>query len=244
MASNSQSAKTKQLTRLFTGIETLDKMIGGIPNGSVIILTGELGSGFDIFAQQVLYTSASTGNCNALYATVDRPPDEIENEVAGRGWNISGLMADKKWEFLDAYTVRMNIRKGVTGAKYLRDMFSGIPSLIKVGTWSTVDTLTYLVEGMEYKEVEEVLDQLMLAAREKGGLHFLMLVEGLQDKRLVTSIAHTADGLFNFSLDPQQTEAYGTIRIIKLRKSPQVTRLIPYRLTEKGIAIETVTRIG
>jgi hypothetical protein len=39
-------------------------------------------SGFDISAQQILCTASSTGNCNALYVAVDRPPLEVEVEVA------------------------------------------------------------------------------------------------------------------------------------------------------------------
>lgn len=221
----------------------MDRMIGGIPNGSVILLTGRPGSGFDIFAQQTLFNSARDGNCKVLYATVDRPPEDIETEMTSRKWDIQSLMADKKWSFLDAYSIRSNERKGVSGKKYLLDSFTGIPSSLQVGTWSAIDTLTYLLESLEYATFMGVLDELIRSAREKGGLHYLLLVQGLQEQKVVTSIAHMADGLINFKLDPEQAEAYGNLRIVKLRMAHHVTRLIPYRITEGGLSIETVTRV-
>ena len=242
MARNSISAK--QPIKLMTGIDALDRTIGGFPNGSVILIQGKVGSGFDIFAQQILYTMASLGECNVLYVTVDRPPDDIESELTARNWDISPLMADKRWEFLDLYTLRLNVRKGVAGPKALFDAFLRIPSLIKEGTWSAVDTLTFVLESVESKDVLGFLDEMVAAAREKGGLHFLLLVEGLHDERLVTSLAHLADGLFTFSLDPQAIEAMGSLRIVKLRKASHVTRLISYRIVDTGIVVETVSRIA
>lgn len=219
-------------------------MVGGIPNGSVILLTGRPGSGFDIFAQQALYNSSRDGNCRVLYVTVDRPPEDIETEMTSRKWDVRSLLADKKWDFLDAYTIRNNVRKGVAGSKYLLDTLTGIPSTLQVGTWSAIDTLTYLLESLDYKDFMSVLDELIRNAREKGGLHFLLLVQGLQEPKVTTSIAHMADGLINFRLDPQQTEAYGNLRIVKLRMAHHVTRLIPYRIVENGLSIETVTRVA
>jgi len=230
--------------RLSTGIEALDRMIYGIPNGSVILLSGKLGSGFDIFAQQVLYNGALTGSCTVRYLTLDRTPEDVESEIQARKWDLESLLTTKKWTFQDLYSVRLNIRKGVAGAKALTDILNRIPSQIEEGSWTAFDTLTYLVESLDFKEVIGFIDDLVVAAREKGGMHFLMMVESLQDERLVTSVAHSLDGFFSFALDSQAAEPTGNIRVLKLRKTPHATRLIPYRITETGINIETVTRVA
>jgi KaiC/GvpD/RAD55 family RecA-like ATPase len=219
-------------------------MIYGIPNGSVILLTGKLGSGFDIFSQQILYASATARSCSARYITLDRTIDDIESEITARTWDIQSLLSEKRWEFVDLYTLRMNIRKGVAGAKALTDALAKLPNSIPEGTWTAIDTVTYLLEGLEFREFQAFLDDFVAAVREKGGAHFLMMVEGLQEERFVTSIAHIVDGYFDFTLDAREPEGVGNIRIMKLRKTPHATRLIPYRITEKGISIETVTRVA
>lgn len=84
---------------LFTGIEALDRMLGGIPNGSVVVLYGRPGSGFDIFAQQILFNRTSSEEIRALYFTIEHPPEDISSEMLSREWDVDQLIAEKRWEF-------------------------------------------------------------------------------------------------------------------------------------------------
>ena len=229
---------------VFTGLEALDKMLGGIPNGSVIVLYGRPGSGFDIFAQQVLFSKASLGEAKSLYFTAEHPIEDISSEMVARKWNVDRLVEERRWEFIDAFTLRSNIRKGDAGPKVLLDAFSAYIKKIGPDVWSVVDTFSYYLAHYDKKEIMGFVDDIIAHARENGGLHLLLTVEGVVDPQVVTNIAHLTDGLFRFSLDPEQTEAMGLMRIEKLRKADYVTRMIAYRITDTGLAIETSVRMA
>jgi len=229
---------------LFTGIDALDRMLGGIPNGSVVSLYGRPGSGFDIFAQQILFTQASLNGAKALYFTVEHPIEDISNEMISRGCDVDNLAEKKKWEFFDAYSIRSNIRKGLVGPKVLLDSLKEYAKKLNQEVWSVLDTFSYYILNYENKEIMEIVDDIISKARENGGLHFLLIVEGMLDTQTIANISHLTDGLFKFTLDESQSDALGVIRIDKLRKVDYVTRMIPYRITETGLTIETSVRMG
>ena len=228
--------------RLFTGIDALDRVFGGFPDGSVILVSGLPGSGFDLFAQQILYTASLKGNCTALYVAVDRPPLEVEVEMAERGLRIDTLN-EKSWEFFDAYTIKQNVLKGIVGAKGFLDFFRRLPSLIEEGRWMAVDTLSSFLENTTLEDALNVLTELVENARDKGGLHLLLLLEGLHDEKTLIKLTHTVDGLLNLTLDSRYVEPVGLITVKKLRRMDHVKRVIPYRITENGLIVETATRI-
>jgi len=156
-----------------------------------------------------------------------------------RNWNVGNLIEKKQWEFLDAYTIRSNIRKGVAGPKILLDSLSTYSKKLSKEIWSILDTFSYYILNYENKEIMEIVDDIIANAREHGGSHFLLVVEGMLEDQIITHLAHLTDGLFRFNLDETQSDAIGVIRIDKLRKVDYVTRIIPYRITETGLTIET-----
>jgi KaiC/GvpD/RAD55 family RecA-like ATPase len=50
--------------------------------------------------------------------------------------------------------------------------------------------------------------------------------------------------MVEFSLNLDEEEAAGNIRIKKLRRVHHVLRSIPYRITSEGITIETTMRVA
>src|SRR3990172_7667674 len=229
---------------LFTGLEALDRMLGGIPEGSVIVLSGRPGSGVDIFAQQVLYSRVSTDGVKALYFTIEHPIEDVAAEMFSRNWNVEQLVGEKKWEFFDAFTIRSNIRKGIAGPKVLLDALAAYHKKLEREIWSVLDTFSYYLMHYDVKEIMGYVDDIVSTAREIGGLHLLLTVEGMLDTQTITSLAHQTDGLWTFRLEPEQTEPVCTLQIEKLRRADYVPRIISYRIFDEGLSIETSTRIA
>ncbi|MCL4437166.1 MAG: RAD55 family ATPase [Thaumarchaeota archaeon] len=229
---------------LFTGLETLDRMLGGIPEGSVVVLSGKPGSGFDIFAQQVLYSRVTTDGVKALYFTIEHPPEDVAAEMFSRNWNVEQLMEKKKWEFFDASTIRSNIRKGVASPKVLLSALDVYHKKLERNVWSAMDTFSYYLMHYDLQEVMGYVDDIVSKAREVGGLHLLLTVEGMLDTQTITSLAYLTDGLWTFTLESERAEPVGTIRIEKLRRADYVPRIISYRIFDEGLSIETSTRIS
>jgi len=90
-----ESSTTQVAPMLYTGIDALDRMLGGIPNGSVIVLHGRPGSGFEIFAQQILYNKANSNEGKAHYFTIEHPTEDITSEMYSRNWDVDSLIEKK-----------------------------------------------------------------------------------------------------------------------------------------------------
>ncbi|MFQ6011145.1 MAG: RAD55 family ATPase, partial [Nitrososphaerales archaeon] len=180
----------KRKPRVTTGLGALDTMLGGLPNGIVILLVGEPGSGYEIFAQQILHAQASTGGSKVAYLTVEKPPDDIQSDMTVRNWEVDGLIGNGSWSFLDGFTPRVNVSKGNAGPKAILDLLTNnLLNSVKEDRWTAIDTVSYFLANYEIKDVISVLDDLILQARERGGLHFLLAVPNLQDDRTLASMS-------------------------------------------------------
>jgi len=228
--------------KLSSGIEALDKAIGGFPMGSVVVLAGKPGSGYDLFAQQIMYNAASAGN-TVTYLTVDRAPEDIVGEMQDAKLDLDELIEKKNWKFLNGFQTRLKVQQGDLGPKVLLDMLRAVSKSAKVGDWTVVDTLSKLMEYNGKGETKSFLDDIILEAREGRGLHFLLVVEELHDEKTLASLAQTCDGYIRLGLDEARAEPSGTIRIEKLRRANSVQRSLNYVIGEDGITIETATRI-
>lgn len=245
MAEAKTEQTEKRKAKVTTGLGALDTMLGGLPNGIIILLVGEPGSGSDIFAQQVLHAQASKGDSKIAYLTVEKPPDDIQSEMTVRNWEVDSLIGNGNWQFIDGFTPRINVSKGNAGPKAVFDILTkNLLNSVKDDRWTAIDTLSYFLANFEMKDVISVIDDLILEARERGGLHFLLAVPGLQDDRILASMSHLVDGVFEFKLRADQSDPLGEMRIKKLNKAEHVTRLIPYRLGPNGLVIETAKRIA
>jgi len=216
---------------------------GGFPNGSVLAILGEPGSGFDLFAQQVMFFKAKKGE-KVAYFTVDRPAEDVKGEMAIYGWNVEEFEG-KLWRFVDAYTPRQEVRRGMAGRRVIAEILvNQLPSAIEEGYYTVVDTFSYFLLFYELKDIIDMIETAIFHARRHGGLHLLLMIPGLHDRRALTTVAHFTDGLIEFNLNPEDVEASGSMRIRKLRKVHHVIRSIPYRITSEGITIETTMRVA
>ena len=231
-----------------TEIRALDRLLGGgFPDGSVLAIMGEPGSGFDLFAQQVMFFKAKNGEQKVAYFTVDRPAEDVKSEMTIYGWDIEGLENKEKdlWRFVDVYMPRQEIRRGMTDRRVITEILaSQLPTAIKEGRYTVIDTFSYLLLFYELKDIIEMIEMTIYHVRRHGGLHFLLMIPGLHDNKIITTVAHFADGMVEFSLNLDDEEATGNIRIKKLRRVHHVLRSIPYRITSEGITIETIMRVA
>jgi KaiC/GvpD/RAD55 family RecA-like ATPase len=80
---------------LKTLIESLDEMLGcGLPEKSVVLVTGELGSGYEVFAQQILYQNVLHKGKVAYFSTT-RAPDTLREDLETFGLNLAPLQENR-----------------------------------------------------------------------------------------------------------------------------------------------------
>lgn len=215
---------TKQIQLKITGFH---EMYGSIPSGNIILLIGEPGSGNDIFALQTLHLHALEGE-EIVYLTTDRHPRDIIEEMHAYGWDIKRV--GSLWKFIDAYT---NLK--------VEEHVHEISKEISKGRWSCIDSITTIWMKTKQHDIIELLREIRRKAREKGGLHFLIAIKGIINKQDEQILKNIADGILEF--EPLIGGNRGTIKITKMRRRAGTWMSIPYRLTLRGIEIETAMRI-
>jgi len=215
---------TKQIQLKIAGFH---EMYGSIPSGNIILLIGDPGSGNDIFALQTLHLHALEGE-EVVYLTTDRHPKDIIEEMYAYGWDIKRI--ESLWKFIDTYT-ELDVEK------HIQEVIEEIDK----GRWSCIDSITTLWMKSKRQDIITLMRKMRNKAREKEGLHFLVAIKGIIDKRDEQILKHIVDGILEF--EPQTGGNRGTIKITKMRRRAGTWMNIPYRITLRGIEIETAMRI-
>lgn len=115
-----------RMERVPTGIENLDKKIGGgYPQGKGILLTGVPGTGKTIFGLHLLYQSCSDGKKCVLIATEESPEDLLEQ---------AGMLGLKLEPFLE---------KGLLSIKQVLEIRAG-----------AVARAAHIVDGFNNTEID------------------------------------------------------------------------------------------
>jgi len=219
-----------KLLRLW--IEGLDEILGGgLPEKSVVVMTGEPGSGYDIFAQQMMYEHA-LHNEKASYFTTSRSTDAIREDLSTFGWSITPLEQQGNWSFHQT-----SIETAIPV------LTQEIPQAVSDGRWTLVDSLSYLMLTQKYLSVIKIVELLVESARKHGGIHFLLLTQKMHDLETETTMQHLADGVIEFTAQETAAGIDRRIRIKKMRTAVCEPRLIPFNITDRGITIETAIRI-
>jgi flagellar protein FlaH len=218
---------------LRTWVEGLDEMLGGgIPEKSVVLMMGEPGSGYDILAQQILYQNALQ-NGKVAYFSTSRVSDALKEDFETFGWNVAPLQEKGDWQFFQ-----------VNVPNVIQVLTETIPRVVAQGRWVLVDSLSYLILTQKYRDVIKMVELLLNAARQHGGVHFLLLTQKMHDAETETTMQHLVDGVMEFSAQEMAGGIDRRIRMKKMRRAVYEPRLIPFNITERGITIETAVRIA
>ncbi|MEM2568556.1 MAG: ATPase domain-containing protein [Candidatus Bathyarchaeia archaeon] len=95
------------MNRVSTGSPVLDSVLdGGFPAGSLVAVTGPLGSGKTVFAANWIYNGVGRLGCSGLYVSfVERRKSFFEN-MRGLGLDFERLERAGRFRFLEMVTVR------------------------------------------------------------------------------------------------------------------------------------------
>jgi len=228
-----RKAGTQDVKLLRLWIEGLDEMLGGgLPDKSVVLMTGEPGSGYDVLAQQIMYQHA-LHNEKIAYFITSRSPDTLRDDLATFGWNVAPLEEQGKWIFHQ-----------VSVANAIQVLNENIPQAVSEGRWVLIDSLSYLILTQKYQSVVQTVEQLLDSSRKHGGIHFLLQTQKMHDTETETTMQHLVDGVMEFSSQETAGGIDRRIRMKKMRRAVYEPRLIPFNITERGITIETAVRIA
>jgi KaiC/GvpD/RAD55 family RecA-like ATPase len=210
-----------------TGIAGLDEFLqGGLPS-RVLLLLGLPGSGNEIFARQTAYERAKQ---NAVtYFTVNAAPEFVKDDMASYGWDTTQLEETGAWKFI-------NLTKATS-------IVNTVAREVKERRCVVVDSLSELLITHKVKNAVDLLTALAVENRKGEEFHLMLLTEGMQDKKIETTMEHFAEGVIFFDTNWITDSTNRNLLIKKMRGTITPSRKLSYKIGKKGFVIETAIRI-
>jgi circadian clock protein KaiC len=234
------------LTKCPTGIHGLDTITGGgLPSGRPTLICGSSGCGKTLFGMEFLIRGIQQYNENGIFVSFEERPRDLAENVASLGYDLPGMIADKKL-IIDQISIdRSEITE--TGEFDLEGLFIRLAFAIEaVGAKRVVlDTIETLFAALTNAHViRSELRRLFFWLKEKG---VTAIVTGERGSGTLTR-----NGLEEYVsdcvilLDMRVTEQVATrrLRVVKYRGTAHGTNEYPFLIDEQGITVLPITGIN
>jgi KaiC/GvpD/RAD55 family RecA-like ATPase len=228
----SEEAVVKKKDRVSTGIPGLDNIIEGgfIPN-SVVMISGETGTGKTIFCTQFIWNALCLGE-NGLYVSLQQTADEIKKDVAifGRDFRRAETLGQCRIIYTEPQDMRKIIAIILRNVKELK------------AKRVVIDSITMLAEYAEKKrDIRFHLSRLIQELKEMG---VTALVTSEIDER-TSSLSkfgieeYLVDGVIALKcgVDVGLGGKPRSLYVKKMRRTNHDLNIHPFEISERGIKV-------
>ena len=234
------------LTKVPTGIRGFDEITGGgLPAGRPTLVCGGAGCGKTLFGMEFLVRGAALHGEPGVFVSFEENADELTRNVASLGFDLAGLVADKKLAIDHVHVERSEIDE--TGDYDLEGLF------VRLG---------FAIDSIGAKRVVlDTIEALFAALPSEGILRAELrrLFRWLKDRGVTAIITGergagtlTRHGLEEYVsdcvilLDQRVNDQVSTrrLRVVKYRGSSHGTNEYPFLIHQSGIAVLPVTSAG
>lgn len=224
-------ASGNDATRVKTGISGLDDLMeGGLPRGSLTLLTGTCGTGKTVFSSQFIFSGAVEFNEPGVYVSFEEPSENIKENMKIFGWDFDKLERDRKVVFVryDPYhiedineLIEATIRK-IRAQRVVIDSVSALGLYIRDPP--ELRRMIYNI-GLLLRKLNctSLLTSEILPAQ--VGLSRFGVEEFIADNVIVLYYLRT-DSLYSRAMT-----------IWKMRGTSHSQKLHPYRISETGVTV-------
>jgi circadian clock protein KaiC len=235
-----------RLPKTPTGIEGFDEITGGgLPTGRPSLVCGGAGCGKTLFAISFLVHGAARFDEPGVFMSFEESTDELAQNVASLGFDLPGLIQNKKLAFDHVRVERSEIEE--TGDYDLEGLFIRLGYAIdSIGAKRVVlDTIESLFSGLADQSILRAeLRRLFRWLKDKGVTAVITGERGDGSLSRQGLEEYVSDAVI--LLDHRVTEEISTrrLRIVKYRGSPHGTNEYPFLIDEEGIAVLPVTTLS
>ena len=231
-----------------SGIEGFDEiLLGGLPKGRSIILSGPPGSGKSTFAMQFLYKGVRDYSEHGVYVTLSESPNEIRNNMKSYGWDSLKLERDGKLLLVDARPLSVSEEGFVTANESLYRgeaiPFSHLTDMVLAAIRRVdakrlaIDSVTIL--AMQYTNKFYIRQGLMgmVQALSNQDCTSLLISESVQEEGKIPVEWYIAPGVILLHYTRKGDTMERAIQVIKMRGIRHSEQIFPVRLTETGFSV-------
>jgi circadian clock protein KaiC len=232
--------------RVSSGITGLDTLLdGGFPEGKVVLVLGEPGTGKTILVSQFLHHGATGQGDKGVYIGMNEPKTRFTAEMMSLGMDFSKLERDSKFAYVDATEVRRIPEQAKVGRIPVGGRELGLVNLIDLVQEGidklspkrvVVDSISDLV--FRFPQIEDrrpaVLD--IVEVLQSTGTTCLLTSElpTTGEDRVLQPEEYLAEGVILLRI---LRKGVRTIQVLKMRGSKVDTTPRPYVIKNTGLEV-------
>ena len=235
-----------QLPKTLTGIEGFDLVtVGGLPTGRPTLICGGPGCGKTLFSMTFLVNGIAQYGEPGVFITFEEKSSDVAANVRSLGFDIEGMVADKKLVIDYVRVERSEIEE--SGEYDLEGLFVRLDHAIKtVGAKRVVlDTLEALFSGLNNTAILRAeLRRLFEWLKERGVTAVITAERGAGALTRHGMEEYVSDCVILLDVTAHEDVLTRRLRVVKYRGSAHGTNEYPFLIDDDGISVLPITSAG
>ncbi len=231
------------MSRVQTGIKGFDKLIeGGFPSGSVVLISGQPGTGKTIFCLNYLFNGAKDSKEKGIYLSLEEDKESIFDQAKQFGWDLSKLEKDGLIEVITLKT--FELKKEHVDQIFNKIAKSGVKRLIvdSVSSLSIKIPTTYMkLHDVNDFAVKRFVYEFVDKIKNIKDVTTLLTHQSLENATDKSDLAEfMCDGVVKISFEPMGGKFSRSLLVKKMRRTKNDEDIHPMEISKDGIAIHDI----
>ena len=232
-------SKTDFQIRKTFGIEKLDEVLGGgIPQGHMVMLSGNTGTGKTLLAMQFIVQGIKEGD-NGVFMAFEEPIEQVKKTALVHGWDFEQYEKQGKLAFVDTFLI------DISNDKLLYQMLNAVK---RIGAKRVViDSISTLMSAtMNEEQTRQFLIQICSFFKGKGitcVMNYLCgpsfgAIRGQLLSNLATNemrLSSIIDGIIMLLYVERGQSVKKMLNVLKLRGSAHSKEVFRYEIEKGGV---------
>jgi len=223
-----------------TGVKGLDSLIGGLPSGRSVLITGDAGSGKTVLGLQFARNCCAAGH-QTVYLSTEEDAGDLRTQSSSFGWDLGPFERGGSLRFVEFGEVRAqeteaSVGMGIEERKArMLELVEHLPKDTRVLVLDSISTHTTNLSTQEFQDQFDLLVSKLRSRR----ISALIVIDSATSGRYSEAALYHAYGAIRLSRreNPFTGQRERVMDIVKIRNSRTPIDLLPYEITPRGMEL-------